>query len=125
MLIGRDPIISQVVVIGDKHRFLSALITLSAEELQNLQQSEQFAGMSVPQIINSDAIQQRVRRAVDKANAELARYENIRKYKVLDREFSIEDGEMTPTMKLKRRAIEERFADVIQAFYEEGMPERV
>lgn len=125
LLIARDPIVSQVVVIGDKRRFLSALITLSTEELENLRQTEPFSSMAIPEIIASDAIQQRVQRAVDRANAELARYENIRKYKVLDREFSIEDGEMTPTLKLKRRAIEERFGDVIEAFYEEGVAEHV
>jgi len=119
LLVTREPIISQVVVIGDRRRFLSALITLSTEELQNLQQTDGFAGKSLQEIIDSDTIQERVRVAVDRANQELARYENIRKYRILPAEFSIESGEMTPTMKLKRKVIEDRYADTIESFYGE------
>ena len=123
MLINREPLISQVLVIGDRRRFLSALITLSTEGLEALQQTEEYAGMSLREIIASEAITRRVRDAVDRANAELARYENVRSYKILDREFSIERGEMTPTMKLKRGVIEEKFSDLIESFYSTRAPE--
>jgi long-chain acyl-CoA synthetase len=125
LLIARESIISQVVVIGDRRRFLSALITLSAEEIANLQRRDGFAGMSVTDIIGSDEIQARVHGAIERANRELARYENIRKYHVLAREFNIESGEMTPTMKLKRKVIEQNHAHVIESFYEESISELV
>ena len=60
---------------------------------------------------------------MERANAELARYENIRMYHVLDREFSIESGEVTPTMKLKRKVIEKNHSDVIEGFYKETVTE--
>jgi len=117
LLINRDPLISQVLVIGDRRKFLSALVTISAEEMESLQQSEQFSGHEVQAIIESEHIVERVQSAIDGANQELARYENVRRYKILHREFSIEEGEMTPTMKLKRKVIEENFAEVIEGFY--------
>ena len=119
LLINREPIISQVLVIGDKRKFLSALITISTEELEVLRQGPEFSGLSLEELIEGELIAERVRSAVDRANEELARYENIRRYKVLPREFTSEDSEMTPTMKLKRKVIEQNYADVIEAFYEE------
>ena len=117
LLINREPLISQVLVIGDQRKFLSALITLSAEALENLREHPELSGRTLEEMIESELIVRRVQRAVDRANAELARYENVRRYKVLPREFTIEAGEMTPTMKLKRRVIEQNFADIIDSFY--------
>lgn len=121
LLINREPLISQVLVIGDQRRFLSALITLSAEELENLREHPELSGRTLEEMMESELIVRRVQGAVDRANAELARYENVRRYKVLPREFTIEAGEMTPTMKLKRRVIEQDFADIIESFYAESV----
>lgn len=102
---------------GDTRSYLVALITLSAEELQSCQRSEAFAGKTIHEIAASDPIEKRVRQAVESANAELARYERVRKYKVLDREFTVEDGEMTPTHKLKRKVTEQAHAAEFDALY--------
>lgn len=117
LLINREPLISQVVVIGDRRKFLSALITISAEEIERLRESGRFNGQPDEAIVQSPEVADRVRAAVDAANNELARYEQIKKYRVLPREFSVESGEMTPTMKLKRKVIENAYADVIGGFY--------
>ena len=100
-------------------RLLSALITISEEEIERLRASDDFNGQSVEEILQSDKITGRVHAAVSQANEELARYEQIKKYKILPREFSVEEGEMTPTMKLKRKVIEQAYADDIEAFYAE------
>jgi len=123
LLVTREPLISQVVVVGDRRRFLSALITVSTEQITNLQKSEAFAGMEPADILASEEIQKRIAGAVERANTELARYENIRMYHVLDREFSIEAGEMTPTMKLKRKVIETNYGEIIEGFYKETVTE--
>jgi long-chain acyl-CoA synthetase len=122
LLVTREPIISQVVVVGDRRRFLTALITISGEEIDKMRDAGQFDGHSLEEIVGSDTVRARVEAAVDRANSELARYENIRKYHVLEREFSIETGEMTPTMKLKRKVIEQNHAYIIEGFYEEEAP---
>ncbi|MFP6581187.1 MAG: long-chain fatty acid--CoA ligase [Candidatus Hydrogenedentota bacterium] len=120
LLITREPIISQVVVIGDRRRFLSALITLSTEGLEELRESDEFSGMSVDEIRETESIQSRIEDSVNQANSELARYENIRKYEILPEEFTIESGELTPTMKIKRRVVFENYDSVIEGFYAEA-----
>jgi len=118
LLVGREPLISQVVVIGDKRKYLSALITLSRDELEKLQHTDAYRSMSIGELMRDDFVTGRVREAVDGANAALARYERIKRYTILDREFSIEEGEMTPTMKLKRKVVENTFEAEIEALYD-------
>jgi len=92
------PIVSQALVVGDKRPYIAALITL-AEDADRGDADEQ------------------VRRAVDDVNAELSRYEQIKRFTILPRDFTAEDGEVTPTLKLKRRVCQEHFAAEIEALY--------
>jgi len=117
LLINREPIISQVVVIGDKRKFLSALITVSDEAIEKLKDHADHAGKTSDEIRGSEMIMNRVETAVTDANSELARYENIRKYEVMGREFSVDEDEMTPTLKLKRKVILEKHSSLIESFY--------
>jgi long-subunit acyl-CoA synthetase (AMP-forming) len=98
-----SPLISNVVAIGDRRPYNVALITLDPEAVARF---------------GSD-IAQAVRAAVDEGNAKLARVEQIKKFKVLDSEWHPGGDEMTPTSKLKRKAIAEKYADQIAALYEE------
>lgn len=106
MLVKREPVISQVVVVGDRKPYLTALVTLSQEVLD-------------AEKLTKEQVHDRVQSAVDKANEELARYEQIKKYRILDSEFSIESGEMTPTMKIKRNVVMQNNEEVIAALYAE------
>jgi long-subunit acyl-CoA synthetase (AMP-forming) len=119
LLIMREPLVSQVVVIGDRRRFLSALITVSAEGIAGLLETEVFAGRSEREVLESDHVRSLVAKSVEDANGELARYENIRRYEILPGEFTEERDELTPTMKIKRRVVLEHYADVIEGFYAE------
>lgn len=109
LLISRETLVSQAVVIGDRRSYLVALITLSAEEMEK-------SGVTREEALT------RVEASVKQANEELARYEQIKYYKVLDREFTIEDGEMTPTMKLKRNVVIEAHAETIEEMYSRQAP---
>ena len=120
MLITREPLISQVVVIGDRRNFLSALITVSAEAIAALRATEEFSSHSHEEMVESDHVKRIVDASVEKANGELARYENIRKYTILAQEFSIEGDELTPTMKIKRAVVIENYGSTIEEFYSEG-----
>ncbi len=113
-----SPIISQVCMVGDGRKFLSALITLSESKLAELkngngssQSTLQETLITSPQIINE------VRTYIDQVNASLASYEQIKKFAVLTKEFSIAAGEMTPTLKMKRNVIENKYHEVIEQFY--------
>jgi long-chain acyl-CoA synthetase len=93
--------VSQVLVIGDRRPYVTALVTLDEAEVAKA---------------NGD-IHALVQQAVDDVNRELSRFEQIKRFAIVPREFSAEEGEVTPTLKLKRRVIEERFASEIEELY--------
>jgi long-chain acyl-CoA synthetase len=93
--------VSQALVIGDRRPYVTALITLDDTEVAKA---------------NGD-VDALVQQAVDQANRDLSRFEQIKRFAIVPREFSAEEGEVTPTLKLKRRVIEERFADEIERLY--------
>ncbi|MBM74069.1 MAG: long-chain fatty acid--CoA ligase [Proteobacteria bacterium] len=105
------PLVSQAVVIGDKRKFLSALITLDLEILGTRSFTE-------PAHEDSQIIKE-IQDGVDAMNKRLARVENIRKFRVLPRDFSIDKGELTPTLKIKRRIIYDNWAEEIDQLYED------
>ncbi|MET0283093.1 MAG: long-chain fatty acid--CoA ligase [Polyangiales bacterium] len=95
----RSPVIAEAVLIGDRRRYLTALLTLD-------------------RVADADARRQ-IDEHIAKLNAELARPEQIKRYTILPRAFSVESGELTPTMKIKRRRVEELYAREIEEMYSE------
>jgi long-chain acyl-CoA synthetase len=93
--------VSQALVVGDRRPYVTALITLDEAEVAKA---------------NGD-VRALVQQAVDEVNRDLSRFEQIKRFAIVPREFSAEEGEVTPTLKLKRRVIEERFADEIESLY--------
>jgi long-chain acyl-CoA synthetase len=93
--------VSQALVVGDRRPYVTALITLDETEVGRT---------------NGD-VEALVQEAVDDVNRKLSRYEQIKRFAIVSREFSSEEGEVTPTLKLKRRVIEQRFADEIEQLY--------
>jgi len=97
------PWVSQALVVGDRRPYVAALITLDEEEVAKLEGDEDVTEL--------------VRRAVDEINENLAHFEQVRRYEILDRDFSPEQNEVTPTLKLKRRVVEQNFASELEALY--------
>ena len=110
------PEISQVCMVGDGKKFLSVLVTLSEGTLSVVTQKS--GAVSGKIIIDGETIGV-VKKYIDDLNKTLASYEQIKKFTVLAKEFSIVDNEMTPTMKMKRNVIEKRYQDVINQMYGE------
>jgi long-chain acyl-CoA synthetase len=109
-----SPIISQVCMVGDGRKFLAALLTLSETKLEELTQAHgELKGV----VITLPSVVSEVKKCVDELNADLAGYEQIKKFAILTKEFSIVDGEMTPTLKMKRNVIESRYQKIIEQFY--------
>ena len=96
------PLVSQALVIGDRRPYVAALITLDP---------------TVADGMPSDEAERRVQAIVDGVNAELSRFEQIKRFRVLPRDFTAEEDEVTPTLKLKRRVVEQHFADEIAELY--------
>lgn len=113
-------LISQVCIVGDGRKFLSALITLSEQELARVAKSaagSSNAGAGEASAIEDPQILAAVGKTIEDLNRELASYEQIKRFTVLNREFSIAEGEMTPTLKMKRNVVEKRFQKLIDAMY--------
>jgi long-chain acyl-CoA synthetase len=95
-------IVSQAVVIGDRRPYVAALVTVDPEAVDGLA---------------ADAVQAAVQAAIDDVNADRSGFEQIKRFRVLPRDFSIEEDEVTPTLKLRRKVILEHFADDVDALY--------
>jgi long-chain acyl-CoA synthetase len=109
------PIVSQAVVIGDRRKFLSALITLDPEAVEAWAASR---GLPLQDIhANPELIKTLDADIESRVNSLFARVEHVRKFTVLERDFSIDHGELTPTLKIKRRPINENWSDTIEAMY--------
>ncbi|MFO6451215.1 MULTISPECIES: AMP-dependent synthetase/ligase [unclassified Aeromicrobium] len=114
------PLASQMVVHGNDRKFCSALITLDPDAVDGWAEHHGMAGKSYQEIVSSPGIQQQIAQDVEELNAKLNPWETIKKWAVLDHDLSIESGEITPSMKVKRRVVEERYADVLDGFYAEA-----
>ncbi|MFN2389479.1 MAG: long-chain fatty acid--CoA ligase [Actinomycetota bacterium] len=118
---SRHALISQVVVIGDKRPFLSALITLDEEKAPSWATEHGIEG-GIDAIANHERVHKEIEGAVNEVNAGLAKVEGIKKFRVLERDFLQEEDEITPTMKVKRKKINEIYGDVIEDMYRKDSP---
>jgi long-chain acyl-CoA synthetase len=108
--------VSQCVMHGDRRPFPVALITLDPEEIVPWAK-EQGLPEDVGELAETDEVRGLVQAELDRANEHYAQVEQIKKFTILDRDLSIEDGELTPTLKVKRNVINERYADRFDALY--------
>jgi long-chain acyl-CoA synthetase len=106
--------ISQAVVVGDRRPYLVALITIDPDELPAFAQEH---GLSPEEVTTSEAMREEVQRAVDGVNARVGRVEQIKKFTILPHDLSQQTGELTPTLKVKRNVVNEKFADVVERLY--------
>jgi long-chain acyl-CoA synthetase len=118
-LFKMSPYISQMMVFGDRKNYLTALLTLNQDEIEKYGNRQGIAGLNYPDLIKHSAVQNLVRDIVAEKNAHLARYEQIKKYIILDADFTQAEGELTPTMKLKRKTVTAKYRDMLEALYRE------
>ncbi len=110
------PYASQFVVFGNERNFVVALVTLDPDALVDWAKENDVRG-DYAEIVASDACQKMVQGYVEELNRRLNRWETIKKWKLLDHDLSVESGELTPSMKVKRNVVEGNYADVIDGFY--------
>jgi long-chain acyl-CoA synthetase len=111
-----DPLVSQVMVHGDRRKFLSALITLNEENARKWAQ-ENGAGSGPLQ--DDPKVRARIQKSVDALNEKQASYATIKKFALLPKDFTQETGELTPTLKVKRKVVTQKYKSVLDAFYGE------
>jgi long-chain acyl-CoA synthetase len=116
-LFKMEPLISQVLLIGDRLPFLTALFTINTTVAETLKGMEASAGRSPAEICGAPPIEKEMRRIVNQVNRQLAPFEQVRRFRILPRDFSIEQGELTATMKVRRTKAIENFKQDIDALY--------
>ena len=109
--------INDAVVIGDKRKFLSCLIMIDEDNVIKYAQDNKIQFSTYKDLTRNPEINQLVEREIKKVNEALARVEQVKKFSILPKKLYEEDGEVTPTMKVKRKFINEAFADLIEAMY--------
>jgi len=112
-----SPFIEQVAVIGDNRKYLSALIVPSFATLENWAKERNIAFSSRQDLISHPEIQKLFEREIAEQMKDYARVEQIRKFTLLDKEWSQATGELTPTMKVKRKVINQKYAKEIESMY--------
>lgn len=111
--------IDQFVLIGDRRMFLSALIVPDFEAVKAYADSNNIPYKNIDDLLDTKEVYDLIEKELVKFQKNFANYERIRKFTLLDKPFSLETGEMTPTLKLKRKVIEERYKDLIEVMYSE------
>lgn len=116
-LVKDDPFVSNCVVIGDRRPFLSALITLDEDEVQTLCEKVGVSLRTVERLATEPKVIEHVSAAVDRANAQVGKVEQIKQFRILSRELTIDAGEITPTLKVRRKNVEKLHAALIEDMY--------
>jgi long-chain acyl-CoA synthetase len=116
-LFKTEPIVNQIVLVGDRLPFVTALMTINVTNAEVLKGMEQFKGRNPNEVSIAPPVLEEVQKAVARINKQLAPFEQIRKFRVLERDFSIETGELTPTMKVRRNRVLENHRQVVSELY--------
>jgi long-chain acyl-CoA synthetase len=115
-----SPYIAQAIVIGDRRKYLSALIQIDYENAGKWAQEHNIPYTTFKSLAQNPEIYELIRREVEEANRDFATVETVKKFTLLDKELDHDDDELTATLKVRRKAINERFGHLIEAMYGKG-----
>ncbi len=116
-LVKQSPYILNAVVLGSRRKFVSALIVPDFDKLEEYAKAGNIPYVNRRDLIQNEVIHRFLEGEVDRSTPNLAPYEKVKKIALLERDFEIEKGEITPTLKVKRSVVEEKFKDVIDSLY--------
>ena len=114
---GLCPYVSQLLVHGNDRNFVSALVTLDPEAIVGWAAANGMEGKSYAEIAGSPAAREMLQGYIDELNAGLNRWEQIKKFTILDHDLTVEAGEITPSLKLKRKVVADKYKDLLDAHY--------
>lgn len=116
-LLKLSPYIAHIHIHGDQKKYIIALVTLDRSSVEELARNQDVSFSDWESLISSTFIQNLIRTAIADTNSQLASYESIKKYHILPNEFTVEGGELTPSLKVKRKVLDQRFKDLIDELY--------
>jgi long-chain acyl-CoA synthetase len=112
-----SPYVTDAVVIGDKRPYLTVIIMIDQENVEKHAQDNDVPFSNYASLTRAPEVQQLIQEVIDGVNKKFARVEQIKKFFLLDTQLSAEDEELTPTMKLKRKLVQQKYAEPIDAMY--------
>jgi long-chain acyl-CoA synthetase len=112
-----SPYVTDAVVIGDKRAYLTALIMIDQENVEKYAQDHDVPFSNYASLTRAKEVQDLIQREIDKVNAKFARVEQVKAFRLLENQLSADDEELTPTMKLKRRLVQQKYAELIESMY--------
>lgn len=113
-----ETLINHVLLVGDKLPYITALFTINQAIAEALPGMESYQGKEYKEVAAAPAVHAEVQRAVNRLNKDLAPFEQIRRFVILDQDFSVEGGELTATMKLRRARVIEKYKTKVDKLYE-------
>jgi long-chain acyl-CoA synthetase len=113
-----NPYASQIIVHGDSRNYVVALVTLDPEAIQSWAKKQGLPVTSYADIVGSEQTRAMVQGHIDTVNSRVNRWETIKKFEILPTDLTIESGDLTPSLKVKRKAVEKKYADVLNSMYE-------
>jgi long-chain acyl-CoA synthetase len=116
-LLKTDPFISQVMIYGDRRPYPVALITVNADELSKFARDHGILASESATIVKHPKVVERVGRTVEEKNTQLQSYAKIKRFTVLADDFTLDGGELTPTLKVKRKVVSQKYRDAIEELY--------
>ncbi len=116
-ILRTSPYLSQVVAIGDKRKFIAALVTLDPEHMQKWCAEHGVNAAGAEAIASDPQVIALIQGEIEGLNRELASFESVKKFRIVPRDFSIEAGELTPTLKIKRKVVLQKYAPLIDEMY--------
>lgn len=117
-LFAGERVISRVLVYGDRRKYITALITLAPDALEAFAKTHDISYKSADELVHHPLVREEVDDTVKHVNERLASFEQIKKYIILDQDFTIENNELTPTMKMRRKIITEKYKHVLDGLYD-------
>lgn len=117
-LMKQEPLISQILIHGDQKKFVSALISIEEAQLKTWANSQHITYLDAQDLYRNPALRVRLQKHVQNVNSHLASYESIKKFEIVPETWTVENGLLTQSLKVKRKIVEQKYAQLINEMYE-------
>ncbi|MFX4271531.1 AMP-dependent synthetase/ligase [Propionibacteriaceae bacterium Y1685] len=112
------PYFSNVIIHGEHRKYVSALVTLDADAISGWAKENELGDASYAELTKHPKVKEMIDGYVDQANGTLERWETVKRYAILESDLSVDEGEVTPSMKVRRKTVSDRYADVLDSLYD-------
>ncbi len=119
-LIAQCPFVDQVMLVGDAREYCTALLVLDKEAAKAWAEKNAVQPTPWEELVGNPTLRSAVEKEINKLQRDLSKYERVRRFAIIPEPFSVENGMLTPTLKVKRKAVLERYSELVDALYEQG-----